>query len=79
MVDPSEMFTKVPSGDFVNQIGDLEVGSVVDHNGSLVMVGYLQKCADGNLLAYYDYVGTDPMKSIGSGCASIHPNGRFKL
>ena len=73
MVDPSVMFTNVPVGEFLQQIGDLKIDDRVEWHGGKVTVKYLQKCADGRLLAYYDYDGG------GEGCAVIHPNGRFRL
>jgi len=73
MADPAVLFGKVPVGPFVEEIGDLKVGAVIDHNGSKIMVTHLQRCNDGNLIAYYDYA------CKAQGCAYLHPNGRFRL
>lgn len=73
MADPKALFGRVPQGPFVEEIGDLKVGIVMDHNGSKIVVTHLQRCDDGNLIAYYDYAGG------AQGCTYLHPNGRFRL
>lgn len=73
MFSPDTLFSQVPTGDFVQQIGEVKLEDRVDWHGGKVTVRYLQKCADGRLLAYYDYGGG------GEGCAVVHPNGRFRL
>jgi hypothetical protein len=73
MADPKALFGKVPEGAFVEEIGDLKVGTVVERGNSKVMISHLQVCNNGDLIAYYDY------ECRAQGCSYLHPNGRFRL
>jgi len=72
MADPAALFGKVPVGPFVDEIGSLKVGVAVDYNGTKLMVTHLQRCDNGDLIAYYDYPGG------AQGCSYLHPEGRFR-
>lgn len=72
MADPKILFGQPPKGEFVEEIEGLKVGAIVDHNGSKIVVTHLQRCENGNLIAYYDYA------SGAQGCAYLHPDGRFR-
>lgn len=74
MVRPSDLFSKVPDGEFVDQIGEVKVGDRIEvGNGTqTVEVKFLQRCKDGSLIAYYDYDGG------AEGCSYLHPNGRLR-
>jgi hypothetical protein len=70
MVNPKNLFGSPPQGAFVEQIGDLKVGDILEIGDEKVPVQLLQITSDTKLIAYYEY------KSGASGCSYLTPTGR---